>query len=226
MIAGIPAVRIAGCAHPGRSEPIGRASRPVIDSTVSRKPGTMTEPTEQPDATQRRTSSWWWLACAVVVVAAVVAALALTTGHAGGGENDTAGGTTTSPPSSTTTSTASSGYDLSTPESAAESFATAAATGSGDTLLSLACVGHLSCVTEHAPDLDAASLTDARAVISENAYELADHLEGAEFAPAVDGTRPGTKDVPYRTPAMTGGTTVTLTFVQSGGEWLYLGPTT
>jgi hypothetical protein len=184
----------------------------------------MAEPTEPPDTTRGRPTSRWWIAGAVVVVGAVAAAVVLTTGHAGGGENDAAGSTPKR--TGTPTSTASGGYDLSTPETAAQSLAAAAATGSGDTLLSLACVGHLPCVDEHAADLDAARLADARAVISENAYELAHHLTGAEFAPAVDGAVPGSKDVPYRTPAMTGDTTLTLTFVQSGGEWLYLGPAT
>ena len=178
----------------------------------------MTESPERADTTR----SWWWIASAVLVVAAVAVTLVLTTGHAGGGENDATDRATTR----TATSTASSGYDLSTPETAAESFAAAAATGSGDTLLTLSCVGHLPCVHEHAADLAPAQLTDARTMISENAYELAHHLDGAEFAPAVDGDVPGTRDVPYRTPAMTGDTTLTLTFVQSDGEWLYLGPTT
>ena len=46
---------------------------------------------------------------------------------------------------------AGAAYDLSTPEAAANSFVTAARTGSGDALLELACVGHLACVTEHIP---------------------------------------------------------------------------
>lgn len=180
--------------------------------------------TEPAEPNRRR--SYWLLAWAVVVVAVVAVTLMLTTGHAGGGEDDATEATPDKKTAaSTATSTASSsGYDLSTPVAAAKSFATAAATNDGEALLSLACVGHLSCVDEH--DLDAARLADARAVISENAYELADHLKGAEFAPAVDGTVPGTKDVPYRTPAMADGTTLTLTFVQSGGDWLYLGPAT
>ncbi|GAB1510054.1 hypothetical protein [Actinophytocola sp. KF-1] len=174
----------------------------------------MTEPAE-PQAPTRR-AAWWWLAGAVVVVAAVAVTLVLTTGHAGGGEN--------AERASPAGTTAGGGQDLGTPEAAAESFAAAARSGSGAKLLSLACVGHLSCVAEHAAGLDAARLADARAVISENAYELAHHLEGAVFAPAVDGAAPGTKDVPYRTPAMAEGTTLTLTFVHSGGAWLYLGP--
>lgn len=200
----------------------------MVGSADVRKPDVMTKPTEPPDTTRRRASSWWWITCAVLVVAAAAVALVLTTGHAGGGGNDatdratTRTATATSPPSST----AGSGYDLSTPETAAESFAAAAATGSGDTLLALSCVGHLPCVHEHAADLDPAQVTDARTMISENAHELAHHLNGATFAPAVDSGVPGTKDVPYRTPAMTGNTSLTLTFVQSDGEWLYLGPTT
>jgi hypothetical protein len=192
----------------------------MVGSAVSRKPDVMTEPTEPADTTRRRAT--WWLAWAVVIVAAVGVTLMLTTGHAGGGENEAADRT----PRKTATSTKASGPDLSTPESAAKAFAAAAEGGSGDTLLSLACVGHLPCVDEHAADMDEAQLTSARAVISENAFELAEHLKAAEFDTAVDGAVPGTKDVPYRTPAMADGTTLTLTFVQSGGEWLYLGPPT
>lgn len=177
--------------------------------------------TEPAEPNRRR--AYWWLAWALVVVAVVAVTLVLTTGHAGSGENEA---TEAKPDKTTAASTASGGggYDLSTPVAAAESFATAAATNDGEALLSLACVGHVACVDEQG--LDAAKLADARAVISENAYELADHLKGAEFAAAVDGAVPGAKDVPYRTPAMADGTTLTLTFVQSGGEWLYLGPAT
>jgi hypothetical protein len=172
--------------------------------------------TEPAEPNRRR--AYWWLAWAVAIVAVVAVTLVLTTGHAGGGDDDAAKAT---PTKKTATS---GGYDLSSPTAAAESFAAAAATNDGEALLSLACVGHVACVDEQG--LEAAKLADARAVISENAYELADHLKGAEFATAVDGAVPGTKDVPYRTPAMAEGTTLTLTFVQSGGDWLYLGPAT
>jgi hypothetical protein len=176
--------------------------------------------TEPAEPNRRRI--YWWLAWAAVVVAVVAVTLMLTTGHAGGGDNEAAEATTGK---KTATSTASGGaYDLSSPTAAATSFAAAAATNDGEALLTLACVGHVACVDEQG--LDAAKLADARAVISENAFELADHLKGAEFAPAVDGAVPGTKDVPYRTPAMADGTTLTLTFVQSGDDWLYLGPAT
>ena len=181
--------------------------------------------TTEPAEPSRRRASWWWLAWAVVVVAVTAVTLMLTTGHAGDGETGAADGTPVRTATSTATSTAGdSGYDLTTPEAAAKSFAAAAATNDGDTLLSLACVGHLACVDEH--DLDPDRLTAARAVITENTFELADHLTGAEFSPAVDGAVPGAKDVPYRTPAMTGDALPTLTFVQSGGDWLYLGPAT
>lgn len=175
--------------------------------------------TTEPAEPSRR-HAYWWPAGAVVIVA-VAATLVLTTGHAGDGENTASAPTTARTATSTAAST---GYDLTTPEAAAKSFAAAAATNDGDTLLSLACVGHLACVDEHAADMDTDRLAAARAVITENTYELADHLTDAEFSPAVDGTVPGAKDVPYRTPAMTGDALPTLTFVRSGGEWLYLGP--
>lgn len=162
--------------------------------------------------------SWWpWLFAGVaVVVAAVVVTLALPKGTAGDGDARSA------PPS--TTKKASGGYDLSSPRAAAESFAKAAKTGNGDTLLSLTCVGHRSCVQEHAATMSDADLAEARTTIREGVYELAVHLEKAEFATPVDGETPGTKDVPYRTPEMTGDAYLSLTFIQSGGDWLYYLP--
>lgn len=191
----------------------------------------MTQPADSPadDEARRRLSVPWLIAWVVAVVVVVVVTLVLTSGHAGDGDDEpAAGGTagtaaTTSATTSGTTS-AGGGYDLSTPENAARSFASAAAAGSGDTLLTLACVGHVSCVHEHATDLGAAQLDDARAVIRDNAPELAHHLRGVEFSPAVDGAVPGAKDVPYRTPAMAADARLTLTFVRSGDDWLYYGP--
>lgn len=164
---------------------------------------------------QRR--SWWpWLIAGVaVVVAAVVVTLALPRGTAD--DSDARGGRTPSGKPDT-------GYDLSTPQAAAESFAKAAKTGSGDTLLSLTCVGRQACAEEHATGLSEAELTEARTTIREGVYELAVHLEKAEFATPVDGQAPGTKDVPYRTPEMTGDAYLSLTFVRSGGDWLYYNP--
>lgn len=114
------------------------------------------------------------------------------------------------------------GYDLSSPTAAAESFARAARTRSGNTLLTLTCVGHADCVHEHAADLTETQLDEARATIRDGVYELAEHLKGAEFTTAVDGQEPGTMNVPYRTPAMT--SSLTLTFVRSGHDWLYYLP--
>lgn len=161
--------------------------------------------------------SWWpWLLAGVaVVVAAVVVAVVLPKGTAGDGDARAA---------APTTKKAAGGYDLSSPQAAAESFAKAAKTGSGDTLLSLTCVGHRSCVQEHAADLSDAELAEARTTIREGVYELAVHLEKATFATPVDGQAPGTKDVPYRTPEMTGDAYLSLTFIQSGDDWLYFVP--
>jgi hypothetical protein len=146
----------------------------------------------------------------------VVVTLVLT---AGGGSSDGSGDRSAAA-TSTTTST-----DQSTPRQAAEDFAAAAGTGSGDTLLALTCVGQPACVSEHAAELSDAQLGEAQDFIREGVFELAEHLKGAEFTTAVDGAEPGTKDVPYRTPAMTGDAYLTLTFVQSGGDWLYFRPT-
>src|SRR4051794_36690143 len=100
-------------------EPIGPARRPVVMTTSS----TMSPP--------RRRSFWPWLiAGTAVVVAAVVVTLALPKGTAG--DSDARSTTPSSKPDT--------GYDLSTPQAAATSFAKAAKTGSGDELLSLACV--------------------------------------------------------------------------------------
>lgn len=162
-----------------------------------------------------RRSLWLWLAaCAAVVVAAVVVTLLL---PAGTDDSDVRAAAPTSGRSER-------GYDLSTPKAAAESFARAARTGSGDTLLTLACVGHPTCVREHAAALSEAEVADARTVIREGAGELAVHLKDAEFATEVNGPEPGTKDVPYRTPAMTGDAYLSLTFVRSGDDWLYYRP--
>jgi hypothetical protein len=185
----------------------------------------MTTPPSDPPATspsQRRSSLPWLIAGAVAVVAAVVTFL-LTTGD-DGDDQRAAGATDASTPASTPPSSAEQGstYDLSTPEAAAASFAAAAGTGSGETLLELACVGRLACVAEHIPGASEEQLTEGRNQIREGVYELSQHLGGAEFGTAVDGAEPGTKDVPYRTPEMTAD--LTLTFVQSEGEWLYYRP--
>jgi hypothetical protein len=167
------------------------------------------------------------IAGAVVVVGAVVLTLVLTMGgdDSGGGVDRSAGTPSTSSTPAGSDEAAAT-YDLSTPEAAAASFAAVARTGSGEELLDLACVGSLACVSEHVAQVDEAQLTAARAQISEGVYELAEHLGGAEFGTAVDGPAPGTKNVPYRTPAMTGDTFLTLTFVQSEGDWLYYVPAT
>jgi hypothetical protein len=180
----------------------------------------MTQSTEP--ATPRRSSLPLWIAGAVVVVAAVVVTLVLT---AGGTASDTSGKARAAAPTDTSdTAKADGEYDLSTPEAAAESFAAAAGTGSGDELLELACIGRPACVTEHAAATDPAQLAEAQSVLRDGVFELAEHLKGAEFVTPIDGATPGTKDVPYRTPAMTGDAYLTLTFVQSGGDWLYYSP--
>jgi hypothetical protein len=173
----------------------------------------MTSPT-------RRRSSWPW------AVAGAAAAVTLTACSGGGTDQNPA-----APPPPTSTSASaesaaapSSGYDLSSPRAAAESFAAAAETGSGDKLLELTCIGHAACASEHAAGMSDAELTEVQATIRDGVYELADHLEGAEFTSPVDGATPGTKDVPYRTPALTGDAYLTLTFVESDGDWLYLQP--
>jgi len=163
-----------------------------------------------------RRSSWpWVIAGAVVVVAAVVVTLALTAGD-GAGTGSAAVPSTTAGPDQPGA--------LDTPEGAAASFVAAARTGSGDKLLGLACVGRPACVHEHAAEVTGAQLTEAQDTIREGVYELAVHLEGAEFSSAVAGVEPGTKDVPYRTPAMTGDAYLTLTFIRSDGDWLYFVP--
>jgi hypothetical protein len=174
----------------------------------------MTTQPAEPQSRQR--SSWPWLIAAIaVVVVAAVGTLFLTTDDT---ESDAPKAATTAGADKPDT-----GYDLSTPEAAAKSFAAAAKTGSGDTLLGLACVGRPACAREHA--VSDAQLTEAQDTIREGVYELGDHLKSAEFTSAVDGDEPGTKKVPYRTPEMTGDAYLTLTFVQSDGDWLFYSPT-
>jgi hypothetical protein len=164
-------------------------------------------------SSERRSPWWWVIAGAVVVVAAVAVTLVLTPGTDGSDDRSAA-----------PKARAKSGYDLSSPQAAAESFARAADTGSGDTLLTLACVGRPACVQEHAAALSEAELADQQAFIREGVFELSVHLKDAEFAAAVNGPEPGTKNVPYRTPQMTGDAYLSLTFVQSGDDWLYYQP--
>lgn len=106
----------------------------------------------------------WVLAGVVVVIAAVVVTLVLTAGGADGGAESAA-------PPSTKTSAAKAGtdepYDLSSPETAAASFVAAAKSGSGDLLVSLACVGRPACVREHAAEATEAQLAEAQNVIRE-----------------------------------------------------------
>lgn len=156
----------------------------------------------------------WLLGATVVVVVAVVVSLLLVTGHAGSGERSTPA----------KAAARAQGYDLSTPEAAAESLVKAAKTGSADALLDLTCVGRPACVREHAASVTEAALTEERDTISEGRFELAEHLKDAEFATAVDGDAPGSKEVPYRTPEMTGDAYLSLTFVRTGGDWLYYRP--
>lgn len=172
----------------------------------------MTTSTPDLSTARRRPSLPWFVAGAGVVVAAVVVTLVLT---AGDEEVPKAAGATTA-----TSAEKEPGYDLSTPESAAASFAAAASTGSGEALLDLACVGRAACASEHS---DEAQLTEAQSIIRDGVFELSEHLKGAEFGQAVDGAVPGTKEVPYRTPTMTGD--AYLTFVQSEGDWLFYLPT-
>jgi hypothetical protein len=187
-----------------------------------------TSPSEPPDtstsASPRRSSLPWVIGGAVVVVAAVVTSILVTGGDDSGG-GQAGGAATTTTPTSTFEQPAESEklatYDLSTPEAAAASFAAAASTGNGDTLLGLACVGRLACVAEHVPDATEEQLTEGRNQILEGVFELSEHLKGAQFGAAVDGAQPGTKDVPYRTPEMAPESQLTLTFVQSEGQWLY-----
>lgn len=176
---------------------------------------------------RRRSPLPWLIGGAVVVAAAVAVTLVLTTG-----DDDTpdqragAASTSTSTPTSPPTNAEEPGtaYDLSTPEAAAESFVTVARTGSGEALLELACVGHLACVTEHIPGATDEQITEGRNQISEGVFELAEHLKEAEFGAAVDGPAPGTKAVPYRTPEMAEDASLSLTFIQSEGDWLYYNP--
>jgi hypothetical protein len=183
--------------------------------------------TTHPTSPSRRRSPWPWAIGGAALTVAVVLTLVLTSGDDSGTGSGTDGGARDAAPTTTTTgSRVPGGYDLSTPQAAAESFAAAAATGSGETLLELACVGRPACAGEHAADVDEARLSEVRNTIRDGVYELAQHLDGAEFTSAVDGTEPGTKDIPYRTPAMTGDAYLTLTFVQSDGDWLYYQPAT
>ncbi|MFL6123196.1 hypothetical protein [Actinophytocola sp.] len=175
-----------------------------------------TRTTEQHTEPSPRRSPWLWGTAVAVVAVAVVVAMMSFTGHAGNGDGAAAPGTATG--------SAERGYDLSSPASAAKSFASAARTGSGDTLLGLTCVGRLACVREHAAGASEPQVEEARNTIREGVFELAEHLKGVEFTAAVDGEEPGTKNVPYRTPAMTGDAYLSLTFIQSDGDWLYYTP--
>jgi hypothetical protein len=172
-----------------------------------------TEPHAEPEPGRR--SPWpWMIAGAVVVIAAVVVTLVITA--TGAADENTAGKPHAAKP----------GYDLSTPEAAAKSLAAAAKTGSGDTLLGLACIGRPACVEEHAAGVSQSDLSVAQNTIRDGVFELAEHLKQAEFTKAVNGAEPGMKDVPYRTPEMKGDAYLTLTFVKSGDDWLYYSPMT
>jgi hypothetical protein len=171
-----------------------------------------TEPHAEPEPGRR--SPWpWMIAGAVVVIAAVVVTLVITA--TGAADENTAGKPRAE----------HAGYDLSTPEAAAKSLVAAAKTGSGDTLLGLACIGRPACAEEHAAGLSQSDLSIAQNTIRDGVFELAEHLKQARFAKATNGDAPGTKDVPYRTPEMKGDAYLTLTFVKSGPDWLYYNPT-
>lgn len=117
---------------------------------------------------------------------------------------------------------AESGYDLSTPERAAEAFARAAAAGDGPALLALTCLDDPKCVAEQGPGV-AGQVDEAKQLILASMDDLAAQLAGAEFGQAAEASVPGAMAVSYRTPGMVDGERRALMFVRFEGRWLYVG---
>ena len=150
---------------------------------------------------KRRTPIWLAIGAAVLA-AAVLGTLVLTAG----GDEPAADG----------------GYDLSSPERAARSFADAAAAGDEDGLLGLTCVAHPECVTQQgqvSPD----EVEDAKAVLRDGMGRLAGELGDAEFGQVSEASLPGAVEVGYTTPASPDGLRQALIFVELDGVWLYVG---
>lgn len=117
--------------------------------------------------------------------------------------------------------------DLSTPEGAAATFATAASTGDVDGLLSATCLGNAGCAAEHGGGLSAQQITTAKKIMSDNVGEIGDRRRHAEFTTARTGAQRSTREVDYRLPGVSERSY--LVFVHYQDRWLYIatgGPTT
>ncbi|MPZ82322.1 MAG: hypothetical protein GEV28_18755 [Actinophytocola sp.] len=147
----------------------------------------------------------WVILAVAVLVAAVVVTLVLTANDA-----------------PVETPDAESGYDLSTPERAAESFARAAAAGDGEALLELTCLDDPTCVAQQGAGV-AQQVDEAKRLILASMADLAAQLDGAVFGKASEAAVPGAMEVSYRTPGMAAGERRSLMFVKFEGRWLYVG---
>jgi hypothetical protein len=158
----------------------------------------------------------WVIGGVVLAVIVTVLVVALS-------RDDVAGSDDSTPISGDATAPTSEKADLSSPDKAAESFATAVAAGDGPAIAELTCVADDACVEQYSKGADPAELAEARDKIVEGADELAAQLKGAEFGAVADGPEPGMKQVEYRTPAMAAGETGYLIFAEFDRTWLFMG---
>ncbi|MCP3803450.1 hypothetical protein NLX83_29660 [Allokutzneria sp. A3M-2-11 16] len=164
-------------------------------------------------ARSRSVLLWAIVGGAGVVVAVVVAVLVA---HAGGDR-----GVTDSHAASDRDGEPGTSYDLSTPQRAARSVATASKAGDGNALLKLTCVGHPDCVRRFHADTTDKEVTASQDKIRDGVHELAAKLDQATFAPPNNGSKPGVKEVRYLTPNMNGDQYGAISFVEFNGNWLY-----
>jgi len=112
--------------------------------------------------------------------------------------------------------------DLSTPESAAEAFARAAAAGDVDGLLAVTCLGDAGCAAEHGGGASTEQITAAKRVLADNVREIGGRFGHAHFTAARAGSEPGTREVDYRLPGMPENERNYLVFVEHQDRWFYI----
>jgi hypothetical protein len=174
-------------------------------------------PTYPPQPPPRRNTAVPWLVgAAVVVVAALVVTLVLTLG---GDDDEPSGGSQAGTGRSTDSPT--DGYDLGSPETAAQSFAAAAKSADADTVLKLTCLGNAGCVSQHVRDASPSQIDNAKDKIRKGAQTYGEQLDGAQFGKPRKGSAPSTMEVPYTRPGTDD--QAFMIFIEWDGKWLWYG---
>lgn len=113
-------------------------------------------------------------------------------------------------------------WDMSTPEGAAEAFASAAAAGDVEGILSVTCLGNGGCAAEHGGGVTTEQIDAAKKVVADHVRDLGGEFASAQFSASQAGTQPGTREVDYRLPGMPEEERHYLVFVKHQDRWLYI----